>query len=634
MPNPADLVLDPWTGLSHKAVIGQPGRNVVPQWVGKTNMRRLTAYLVLAAYMRNAARFFLTTTVDDPARWEQHREYGDPAMLVATIRSAVVGDEPRPLVDGSDDELGPPPTLEDVADRVPSSDDTSDSTVTPQDDTGGASASPEQTQALTDATAEWEQRRLDIEAATDRQEWVEQWWTDERAGMKIVESEDDAVGLGDGVYELVISPDKERVRLRVHEPGFYFPVWADDAQGDDYPDVIHLAWQFDDDDGDEFIRRITYERRRLMVFADDGLTPTGFATRRYPYAPDVDSQWTVVKTDATWRIKDLQQRKWGVNSLSLDAAWRVAVDENGDEIRDLDLEIDFIPIVHNPNTPAIKELWGESALTRISQILDDLAAGDTDLAVSSALVASPALVMTGSTGSDRITTYGPGMVFRTPDGNLSVLDTSSSLDALIKMQERLLERLSTVRQVPASVLGRVDLNNQLAGITLLLSFGPFRSYIQNLRLTRVDKYALLLKFVQRLAIVGGWLDGPVLDANLAFGPFLPTDEASVVALIVQLVNAKVISRSTAMRLAQEAGIAIESIEDELDAVRHEDFEGALTLANATGSEQAAADYLGVTVEPAPAQDSTPPANQPAPGEQLPPPPGQPPGGQPPTPLPA
>lgn len=628
MPNPADLVLDSWTGLSHKAAISQPGASPVPKWVGKSNQRRLTAYLILASYLSNAARFWLKTSVDDPTRWEQHREYGDPAMLRATIRSAVIGDEPRPLVDGSDEELGPRPTSEDVADETAS-----------DDDPGTEAAPPGEGGALDEAQAEWEDDRRRIDAAMERQEWFDQWWTDERVGMKVVECEDAAVGLGDGVFELVLSNEKERPRLRVHEPGFYFPVWADDAQGDDYPDTVHLAWAFEQDDtGEEFIRRITYKRVELFELDGDGMSTGVTTTRRYPYAPDVASKWTVTKTDATWRVKDLTQRQWGVNTLELSRAWSIQSNEDGEALIDLDLEIDFIPVVHVPNTPAITELWGESALTRVAQILDDLAATDADLAVSSALVASPALVISGTAGgSDQITTYGPGMVFRTGDGNANLLDTSSSLDALIKMQERLLDRLATVRQVPQSVLGRVDLNNQLAGITLLLSFGPFRSYITNLRLPRIDKYGLLLKFVQRMAIVGGWLQGPTLDANLAFGPFLPTDQASVVSMIVQLINARVISRATGMRLAQEAGVDIDSIEDELDAVRHEDFENALTLANAVGSEQVAADYLGVTLEVAEPQGATGAVSEqpvpPPPAGTLPPQPGETAPAEPPTPIP-
>lgn len=615
MPNPADLVLDPWTGLSHKSTLGAQGTDgPAPTWVGKTHRRRLTAYLLLQAYLSNAARYWLRTTLDDPGRWEQHREYGDPAMLVQTIRAAVLGGEPRPLVDGADEELPPPPTEEDIRDRVAPGPDGED---------------PDLESALTEARAEHDENRVRIDAAMERQEWMDGWWDDELASLKIIEAEDDSVGLGDGVYELVLSRDKERARLRVHEAGFYFPVFADDAQGDDYPERVHLAWEFEDDAEERWIRRITYERRRIVTLDDDG-SPTGFGARRYPYAPDVASEWTVVKTDATWRMKDLDARQFGVDQLSLVKASIIAMDEDGNQILDLDLEIDFIPLVHVPNTSAMKNLWGESALTRIAQILDDLSLNDTDLSTASALVASPVLTMSGSAGAagSTITTYGPGMVFRTGDGNMSVLDTSKSLDALIKMQDRLLERLSTVRQVPMSVLGRVDLNNQLAGITLLLSFGPFRQYIDDLRLVRRHKYSLLLRFVQRLSIVGGWLATPVLDANLAFGPFLPTDQSAVISVIVQLINAKVISRATGMRLAQEAGVPIDSIENELQAVEHEDFAGAVELANATGDEQAAADYLGIKITPVEPQGPTGDGSQP-------PVPGEPPapGDQPPTPLP-
>lgn len=645
MPNPADLLLDAWTGLGHKQAMSDASSQLgpAPVWVGKDNRRRFTAYLLLQAYLKNAARYWLKVSLDDPGRWEQHREYGDPALLVQTIRAAVLGGEPRPLVEGSDDELPPPPTPEDIRDRA-----TPEMTPElmrriltegelPADDPVIVDAME---QALTDAFGEWEKRRRAIDAATDRQEWVDQWWVDERMAMKVLEVEDDAVGLGDGVYELVPDLENERVRVRVHEPGFYFPVHADDAQGDDFPDRIHLAWTYDDPFGDEWLRRITYERRRIVEFDADGIPVRFDVSRRYPYAPDVESKWTVVKTDARWRLKDLK-RTFAVDQLTLESAV-IAVDETGEEILELDLQQDYIPLIHIPNTSAIKELWGESALTRIAQILDDLAATDADLAVSSALVASPAITISGGAavaGSSQITTYGPGMVFRTGDGTMNVLDTSHSLDALTKMQDRLMQRLSVVRQVPESVLGRVELNNQLAGITLLLSFGPFRQYIEDLRLPRVDKYALLLKFVQRTAISHDWLKIPVADANLAFGPFLPTDQSAVVGLIVQLVNAKVISRATGMRMGQEAGVPIESIEEELAAVRHEDIDGAERLANALGSEEAAADYLGVTIPAGDAQSAAESGSQPPGGEGEQPPggPGTPPapgpGGTPPTPLP-
>lgn len=600
MPTPLDLTLDAWTGLSHKAAVSDPAYGAsspVPAWVGRSNTRRLIAYMVLWSYRKNAARYFLRSDPKNPDAYLSHREYGDPELLVQTIRAAVLGGDPRALVDGADDEPGKQPTREDIE----------------QDQGEDVNVD----ELLAEAVAEWEADRKRVETATDRQEWLDQWWRDERADQKVIEGENNAVGLGDGVYELVNSTRKGRTRLRVHDPAVYFPVWPDDAQGDDFPDRVHLAWGFEDDEGDRFVRRITYELVRLDT------------ARRFPYMSEGDkpSEWTCLKTDATWNVNDLGDLQRGVDLFD-DSRAVYAVNEDGDEINGLDLELDFIPVVHVPNTPAIVELWGESALTRVAQILDDLAATDTDTAVAGALVAAPPIAMSGSTPiNSTIETYGPGQIYRTGDGDMSVLDTSKSLDALLKLQAMLLERLSVNRQVPQSILGRVDLSGQLAGITLMLSFGPFRQYIDDLRLVRAEKYGLLLKFVQRMSISGGFdLQRPVLDANLALGSFLPTDQSAVKDMAIALYGAKIISRSTAMRMMQEAGVDIESIEDELDAVRRLDFEGAGLLADAVGDEQAARLYLGLPEPEQPpggAETATEavsqPPEQPVPeGEQAPP----------------
>lgn len=607
MPTPAQLTLDPWAGLSHKDTVAKPSSapGVAPTWVGTSHLRRLTAYLVLWAYLKNSVRFFLRTDPTDPDRYVNHREYGDPALLTQTIRAAVIGDEPRALVDGADEDVPREPRRGDIE-------------VDPDLEDGELEAAL--TAALAEAVQEWDEDRTRIEAAMARQEWLDEWWDDELAAQKVIESESNTVGLGDGVYELVNSTDKKRPRLRIHDPGFYFPVHDDDAQADDYPNRVHLAWEWEDDDGKRFVRRITYDRLR-----GEAWTPS--------YA-DESTEWRVYKTDATWQIQDLHQStKFGVDNFDMGKA-RFAVNEDGEEIHLLDLQIDFIPVVHVPNTPAIIELWGESSLTRVAQILDDLMANDTDTAVAAALVAAPPIAISGSASGGagaKIETYGPGTVFRTGDGKMDVLDTSHSLDALLAMQDKLLERLSVNRQVPQSILGRVDLSGQLAGITLLLSFGPFRQYVSDLRLVRKAKYGLLLKFVQRMAISGGWLDEAIpLDANLAFGPFLPTDTTAIKDLVVALVNTKLMSRATGMRAMQEAGVDIDSIEDELDAVRKLDFEGAGALADAVADDQAARVYLGIpdlggaedatgggSERPAPVDESTPPGET-APPTNVPP----------------
>jgi outer membrane biosynthesis protein TonB len=106
---------------------------------------------------------------------------------------------------------------------------------------------------------------------------------------------------------------------------------------------------------------------------------------------------------------------------------------------------------------------------------------------------------------------------------------------------------------------------------------------------------------------------------VAFGSFLPMDRGAVVTEVSALFTAKLISRITAIRLLMAAGFEIEDARNEVKAIEADDVEGAKTVADATGSEQAAADRLGITLP-----------EKPKPPEiTLPPPPNQPP--EPPTP---
>ncbi|MFJ5534004.1 hypothetical protein [Streptomyces sp. NPDC093261] len=52
--------------------------------------------------------------------------------------------------------------------------------------------------------------------------------------------------------------------------------------------------------------------------------------------------------------------------------------------------VDFIPVVHIPNTiPDVGEHWGKSTLATVLQLLDELAATDTDSASASATTGTP-----------------------------------------------------------------------------------------------------------------------------------------------------------------------------------------------------------------------------------------------------
>lgn len=574
MRNPLERIVDTWAALSHHAAIGdgnQPVNPLAPSWVGRHNMRRLQAYTILQSYIANVSRWHMQFGSEEARA--SHREYGEPELVIQRIRAAVLGGEPRALVAGADGQVGNEPTEDDATDATP----------------------------LTVLMAEWEQERVDIEAAVERQEWFDRQFTDDRAGQKIIACENTTVGLGDGVYLLAWSNAKGRVRVRTYEPGFYFPVAGDDD--DDYPDRVHLAWEIEDDDGVSWVRRITFDRHLLP----------GVETRRYPYQDEGDepSRYTVTMTDARWKFDGLGDRH--VNDFDINKA---VIGENSDglPLQDFDLGIDFVPVVHVPHTipESTGSPWGKSALLRVAQILDDIAKCNTDIAATGALLGSPPISIESDTGIPAETlTYGPGQVFA---GRVTMLDTSKSLDALLKQADYLLATLSVNRELPQSILGRVQPSDVPSGIALLLSFGPFVQMIEDARLVRADKYRLLCKFWQRLAIVGGTGStaagalppgSKVLDTGLALGSYLPTDIDSVVKRVIDLVKAHVISVATGLRMLQAVGVDIEDIEAEAEAAARENFEGAQALADAVQNEAPAWERLGLN--PDDYEDPTPPA---------------------------
>jgi hypothetical protein len=342
------------------------------------------------------------------------------------------------------------------------------------------------------------------------QEWLRDWAVDERLGLKMVEAERKATGLGDGVYTLGWSTAKGRPRLRVWDPGFYFPV-LDDGNEDDYPERVHIAWEVADADaenqGIKKVRRITWWMgpiqpagtvlatidKDIEVLAistlGDVLLEDGYTVERSLPWNEVPVGWTCYMTDATWT---LDATRFSINDFKQSEA-QYAIDADGPIVA-RDLGIDFIPVVHVPNTVALLEHFGRSSISTVLQVLDDLASADTDLQAASATAGRPVLALEKATLAGKPLTYAPGMILETGEGKLGVVDTSKALDAIIKYVEFLLKRLSTSSRVPEAILGRVDASSVPSGVALALSFGPLETMVKEMRLVRTEKYPLLLKF--------------------------------------------------------------------------------------------------------------------------------------------
>jgi len=533
-----DLTLDTWAALSHKAAIaGTDTSHYGPQpwnWIGNDHKRRLTAYSILEAYRRNVARWYVQASSAE-AR-DMRREYGDPDLLMRQVASSVLGRGYRIAVDGADDEVG---------------------------EDGEAASGP----------------------GTTRQKELAEWSDNEQVERKLLRNEHQALSLGDSILWLAYSAKKKRVIVHVVDPGFYFPVYPGDSDCEDYPDKVHLAWQFEQWD-QRTQKDITYVRRVTFELAES--TPYSV-----PYQDDPATQRCLM-TDATWTLDDLDYdlRNQGPEDFKPQKAVFRQNDE-GVTLDQLDLGIDFIPVMHLPNFDG--QPWGQSIFTSVSHIIDDLQMADTDSAEAADVAGGPPIVIAGADGSG-LDLYGPKTVVSVPTGGqASVLDTSKGLDSLENHVDRLFRRLTVNARIPREILGIVGAAEVPSGTALALAFNPYKVMIGELRLSRKFKYRLLFKMVQRLMIVQNRWAAPVQDAVIEFGAPLPEDVAGVVALVKELAAADrpIISRVTGLAWLADVGLEIDDPTEEMDRVHEEDFDAARLIHDATDSVEMAAEHLGI-----------------------------------------
>lgn len=548
---------DLWAPLSHILEIGGNDESIrplnLPTWVDATDARRLMAYRVLTSYRTNVRRMFLPDTM-----WQKNiepdstgtlrqvgktaaesaREYGHGALLVDTARSIVLGEAQTPLI----------PELKDTDPEDPN-----------------------------------------LAGARAAQDWLTGWATSERLAAKLLIQEANTIGDGDGVHVLSWSTDQGRPTLRVYDPGFYFPdlLALDTMPGwsQEYPPVVHLAWEYERPDGVTILRRHSWRMTRL-----NATVPAPWGGER---------AWTCLYQAAEWRIDRIKD-KVSVYTLKAGAF-------GGTILAEEDLLIDFIPVIHIPNTES-GEHFGAATPMIVAQILDDLSFSDTDLAQTAETSAAPPASFVG-TGPAQPMASGPGASWWTEAGSSAgFVDTSRVLDAGLKHKKSLLEDLAINTRLGLALLGRVVPSDVPSGFALQLGFAPAQSMLREMRLVRHEKHPLILKFAMRLAQARGALSaGPTPAAVIDLGAALPTDLAVVIDQATTLLGAKAVSTGTAVRMLMGAGLPIRDAEAEVEAIRREDTASAVQVVDATGDVDAARDRLGLgpatpepAVQPAPA----------------------------------
>lgn len=535
--------LDPWIGDGITRPIGPK------TWVPDKDARRLAAYSFLAALRDNAGRYFLPIQADpqaDAAALRRFREYGDPRLLVVQARAAVLGDEQTISVEGEESGSGPLST------------------------------------------------------------WLNGWATRERLWKRLTETEFDCCGLGDGVYALGWDARARRPRLRMYDPGWYFPDLDQLDDGGEYPTVVHIAWEQKDRAGTAWLHRKTWR-----------LVPT--AARRLPWQEpeEPSSDRTCLYSSGRWDLSKLRGKD--VFDLSLqNVVWDQ--DPDGNPQQDVDLGVDFIPVVHVPADAAGRRHFGTSVLTPVVQLAWDVAATDTDLQVGSELFGSSAMVTKGTGLGADINGDPASRRWEVPaDGSVELLDTSKTLVAMTAYDRHLLERVSENARMPAAFLGRIRPDEVPSGYALELGFAPLSTLVREARQVRDEKLPLLLKFAARLAQVGkAYPPGTLPAARVVMGSYLPRDLAAAVDRVTKLLAARAISLETAVQMLIDAGLPIEDAKAEVKRIVTTNYDAAVRLLDATGDEQAVRDLLHKGKPDLSGPPPEPPAGMPAGVQTVPP----------------
>lgn len=529
------MIQDTWSPLGFIPALGGAQNTspmIAPMYLPLDDARRLMAYKILHAYMKNTRRNFLRDADQaditlESGRWVQktpesseYREYGEPSLLVVTARALILGDDQSIETKGS-------------------------------------------TKGI--------------------REWIADWAKRENFTQKLLQGETNTIGMGDGVYVLGVSARAKRPKLRVEDPGFYFPdlnAQVDGWDDDDFPPIVHLFWEYEDDKGVIWCRRNTWTMVKLAA-----AEATPWKTTR---------EWTCY-----YQAEEIKRSDFAANRTVYSPIM-------GSNVKVItppqDLKIDFIPVVHVPNTA---DVWGESVISLVAQLVDDIEGLDSDLAVS-ASTANPLLVTEGATATGM--TGMPGETLGLPAGAKAAY-IAASLKGLLEYSGTLQERLAQNVRLGQVLLGQVAPNDVPSGYALALGFHPARQLMRDSRTVRDEKFPLIVKFALRLAQAHGMADaGDTPNIEVALGASLPSDLQTAVDMVEKLMKVHAMSTETAVRVLQDAGVPNGKIDEEITRITKERYEDAVRLVDATGNAAAAAAMLGidpVVVPPATIPPTTP-----------------------------
>lgn len=318
---------------------------------------------------------------------------------------------------------------------------------------------------------------------------------------------------GDSLWHIIGDPAKpEGRRISIHElhPSRYFPIY----DPDDVEKILgcHLVQIVKDEKGNDVVRRQTY--------------------RKDPESGGISSELGTFKVTG-WDDRNLAQdpKPPKIEQLTQDANFL------------LPPEITALPVYQVRNQWESGDVFGSAELRGFERVIAAVNQGISDQELALALDGL-GVYWTTASRPDGGWTLGPGSVIEGDEGNAflrvnGVGSVTPSLDHLNWLQTAIKESSGT----PDIAVGRVDVSVAESGISLALQMSPLLARAQERETELLAVHDNMLFDLTR-----GWF--PAYEANgaglnttidLNVGNGMPVDRTAVLAEVVQLVTAQIIS---------------------------------------------------------------------------------------------
>jgi hypothetical protein len=392
-----------------------------------------------------------------------------------------------------------------------------------------------------------------------RESHLQDWYDDQSIYNLIDQNETKCGMLGDSIYHIYWDEEEKCPRLKTFDPGMCFPSKypEDDLDGSwgDKEDKSVLerfvvAWE-EEYGSDEYFRlyREVYELR--IVGGDKKC----FRHKAY-YKYAGDSHTTFANIGDDLLFEDYADAEWE------------------------DIDLDYIPFVWIPNHPVEgEEPYGKSNIHSFIQLLDNMMNSYTDLNINSEYLGGVILGLSGEevrpkTGTDgtplAICVQPRSAYYLGKDGRISVVDVSGMQKALLETIDAQEKKFLRNANIPDIIVGREQ--SAPSGVALKILMQPLLDKINPMRKSRVEFYAILFYYIQRMYQDFGspyekkLFEGTLYDVRLQFGGLIPEDQVATDQHLLQMKS--LVSQQTLLEEMKAKGYNI-NVDTELARLQDE-----------------------------------------------------------------